>query len=272
VDHLRYYRNVIEHFGFSKGFVFILTSKFGIPLILKGTFYGIPIFLRANTSDFAIAISNLCEGEFDELPVELISQSGGIIIDAGGYIGTSAIALSRLFPEKIIVTLEPNKENFRILSKNIQSHQKIFALNKALTKEGTSYLDLYDRTSEYGYTVVKSPLDNRDARKIARVECISVQAILKLFHAQKISLLKLDIEGGEVAVFEDSMNWMNQVNCIYAELHDRIHQNSSESFYSSTSSMTLWPTRSEKLCKVRELKPGTSHLQKFENSETRNQM
>jgi hypothetical protein len=63
----------------------------------------------------------------------------------------------------------------------------------------------------------------------------------------------MDIEGGEVAVLLGSSSWIDQVFCIYVELHDRIDSRCSCVFEEATNRMQSWPTKTEKVCRIREV-------------------
>jgi hypothetical protein len=49
-----------------------------------------------------------------------------------------------------------------------------------------------------------------------------------------IDILKMDIEGGEKNVFEAAGDWIDRVNCITIELHDKICMGSDRAFYLAT--------------------------------------
>ncbi len=50
--------------------------------------------------------------------------------------------------------------------------------------------------------------------------------------ASRIDILKLDIEGAEQELFEsDSDTWLDRVNALIVELHDRLRPGCSDAFY-----------------------------------------
>ena len=51
----------------------------------------------------------------------------GLIIDAGGYLGTAAIAFSEAYPDATVVTIEPSPENFALLVQNTAAYPNIRA-------------------------------------------------------------------------------------------------------------------------------------------------
>ena len=252
MSHFKYYGQLVKHFGIFRGFFYHLASKFNFRLVMEANICGQKIYVRTNSRDFQIALSNLVEGEFEELPIHHIEEHNGIIVDAGGYIGTSAIALSRLFPNKSIVCIEPDGGNYTLLQRNTRKFPNVFLINGALASSDTKSTMLYNRTSEYGYTIVNDPLDNLLAKPHGLVDCIGISEIVFKKFDSEISLLKMDIEGGEVAVLLECSSWINQIYCIYVELHDRIDTRCTSVFLEATSRMYSWPTKSEKVCRTRE--------------------
>jgi hypothetical protein len=95
---------------------------------------GIPITVRTSTPDIEVAISCLT-GEFDRLCEAIPALRHRLIIDAGGYIGTAAIAFARRYPNATIVTLEPNTANYDIMVKNTAAWPNIVTMNSALAPE-----------------------------------------------------------------------------------------------------------------------------------------
>ena len=82
--------------------------------------YGRPITLRKGTPDLQTAKSSLGD-EFNQAQQYLPKSFDGVIVDAGGYIGSAAIRFSEMFPLATVVTLEPEESNFRILTINTES-------------------------------------------------------------------------------------------------------------------------------------------------------
>ena len=66
---------------------------------------GVDLVLRRHTPDRYVARSCLEEGEFEPCIELLPTLQHDLIIDAGGYIGTAAIAFARAFPDARILTL-----------------------------------------------------------------------------------------------------------------------------------------------------------------------
>jgi FkbM family methyltransferase len=179
------------------------------------------IRIRPATPDFLVAKSCF-DGEFDRAIATATPLAFRFIIDAGGYIGTSAIMFAEAFPTARIVCLEPSRANFALLCRNVAPWPNIIALNKALgPSDGTATL-IDRRTGEWGFSIVQHPVDCPNPQRIETVEVTSIPSLLREFGAGGIDLLKLDIEGGERDLFDGEPSWLEITRVIVAELHDRI--------------------------------------------------
>lgn len=61
---------------------------------------------------------------------------------------------------------------------------------------------------------------------------ITIDKIIELYNIDKIDILKIDIEGSEKEVFEES-EWLDKVNILIIELHDRMKKGCSQSVLNS---------------------------------------
>lgn len=190
------------------------------------------VYVRPRTPDMAVARSCLM-GEFDAAIEATKPLKHKFIVDAGGYIGTAAIALARAFPEAKIVTLEPSIDNFSVLSKNVAPFKNIVPINKALGPLETT-MTLRDRgTGGWGFTLVERPSDNANAASLHSIPVTTIPTLMEAFGATGIDLLKLDIEGGEHALLEARPAWIDSTRVIFAELHERIIPGCEDVFYAA---------------------------------------
>ena len=66
------------------------------------------------------------------------------------------------------------------------------------------------------------------------VQGMTLDAIMAEKALSFIDVLKIDIEGAEKEVFENSSNWIDRVRIIIAELHDHIKSGCSAAFSRAT--------------------------------------
>jgi FkbM family methyltransferase len=183
-------------------------------------------------------VANLGD-EFAGVSALLPTLEHEFIIDAGGYIGTAAIALSRLYPDAIIVSLEPAPDNYRLLLENVKGFPNIVPLRAAISTGAIRFATLLDRgTGEWGYTIVEKPADQPFATVVGTVECVTVRELMDRHRRRGIDILKLDIEGAEADLLAGSEDWIGDVSLIIAELHDRIRPGCEAEFDRATEGMT----------------------------------
>ena len=233
-----------------KLFFFYLNNFLGKKKLVCLKLYGDNVTLRTSTTDFTVALSCL-GGEFNTLSTCFPKNSEGLIIDAGGYIGTAAIALSKMYPNATIVTIEPSSDNFEILIKNINGHKNIYALNAALMPNTiVGGVDLMNRgTGNWGFTVIEKPQD-RAASFIEKVDSISIEVLLERFNYKKIMIFKMDIEGGEYAMFGRKDDWLNKTDVLMIELHERIVPGCERAFYEANAGRYIYKESGEKYVSV----------------------
>jgi hypothetical protein len=65
------------------------------------------------------------------------------------------------------------------------------------------------------------------------VPSITIKQILQKIAVDRIDLLKLDIEGSERELFSSAETWLDKVECIVVELHDRWRPGCAKAVYSA---------------------------------------
>jgi FkbM family methyltransferase len=179
------------------------------------------VLVRPNTPDFSVA-RDCFDGEYKAAIEAAQPARYNFVIDAGGYIGTTAIAFAEAFPNARIITLEPSRDNFEILRQNVRNYPNVIPLNQALGASGGVITLKARHTGEWGYTTVEWPADCQAPRFVDNVEVTTIPTLLSEFECEGIDLLKLDIEGAEFDLLRSSPGWLSKTRVVVAELHDRI--------------------------------------------------
>jgi len=66
------------------------------------------------------------------------------------------------------------------------------------------------------------------------VQGITIDKIMDDYGLDRISILKVDIEGAEREVFMDSSQWLDKVDALIVELHGRMKLGCNRVFYNGT--------------------------------------
>lgn len=119
------------------------------------------------------------------------------VLDLGGFVGDSAILLSK--KNKLIFTFEPEKEKFKQMIKNIKLNSlqsRIFSFNFAVVSAEEKQIKL----NTDGLFSPGSSLENRSFLQNSEiVKCIHIKDVLKIKDFEGI---KCDIEGGEFGIVD----------------------------------------------------------------------
>lgn len=141
----------------------------------------------------------------------VIGNASGPILDVGAHVGLFEIYVRSLNKTVPIFAIEPEEVNFKTLEENIKGNK--------LTKIKTFQMALGGRT-ESGRLVVSSdshnhrlesapvsgePVEEGDTQANQPIEILSLRDFLDKEKIATVSLLKMDIEGGEYDVFSACM-------------------------------------------------------------------
>jgi FkbM family methyltransferase len=192
------------------------------------TTIGKRISLRGNTTDIACFQKVFLGNEY-RLPYEL---SPRLIIDAGANVGMATLYFAARYPNATVVAIEPELGNFRMLQQNCAGLENAVLVQAALWPDNGK-LKLNSSNESWAFSV--SEIDSSAAS--IEVSAVTIDDLLRRFNATKIDLLKLDIEGAELELFSRAAaNWIDRVEHIAIELHDRLRPGCAQAFYSSLAS------------------------------------
>lgn len=229
---IRYYKlyeglKIYSNTLFTKKGYFVINSKI----------FSNKIYLRNNQSDPLIFEQIFCEQQYNFIhpnPNEV-----KWIIDAGANIGLAAIYFSSKFPNSKIISIEPNQNNFELLQKNTKNYKNIFCINAALWhKEEILSISNLDELSA-GF-IIEPNLN--PVKENTVIKSKTINNLMSEFNIDNISILKIDIEGSELEIFQyNTTPWINNSDCIITELHDWIKPGVSQAFFKKMSEFN-WVT------------------------------
>jgi FkbM family methyltransferase len=184
-----------------------------------------PLIIRRDTTDDKVFRDIFLYNEF-KLPIHTTPK---FIVDAGAYTGFSSLYFSLKYPQATIAAIEPDAANFEMLKKHTEKLPNIIRI-KAGVWPKDAFLKLVDKNAEeWGFQV-----EEVSGSEAYDVQAVTIDAVLKKTGFDRIDILKLDIEGSEKELFSGNYDvWMNKVNIIVIELHDRKKNGCAESFYSA---------------------------------------
>jgi FkbM family methyltransferase len=183
---------------------------------------GVALEVRSLSPDVSVALESL-GGELRCLELAYPRDSQGVIVDAGGYIGTAAIAMAQMYPAATVICIEPSSDNFALLCRNTRAFPNIKPMNAALVPiGGPERVSLGDRgTGAWGFTIVGSASD-REVRAMESVSAVPIDRVVALPDRGRLMFMKMDIEGAEVDILESIGVLLEDIPILVIELHERI--------------------------------------------------
>jgi FkbM family methyltransferase len=164
---------------------------------------------RLNKGDLH-SIREIWFEEAYRLPFE---DPSGVLLDLGANIGMTSVWLAKRFSFTQVIAVEPDPSNAALARQN-------FELNGIAGHVLEAAIGPLDGTARFKF----SELSNlgRLSEEGSLVSMISVGTLIKTFNVAKLALIKIDIEGGEQALFDGPTGWLASTDAIIIEFHPTI--------------------------------------------------
>lgn len=149
------------------------------------------------------------------------------IIDAGANAGYASLYFAARFPQARILAIEPDMENFEMLTQNTAAFPQIIR-ERAGVWGSPGALQVADPTAP------KCMISLEAARDSATdgIPALTVPEAMSRLGADTLDLLKIDIEGAELEVFTAGATaWLPRVRALMIELHDLRQPGCARAFY-----------------------------------------
>ncbi|MBL7916859.1 MAG: FkbM family methyltransferase [Bacteroidia bacterium] len=153
------------------------------------------------------------------------SSESRIILDIGAFDGKTAIAYHKLFPNAIIYSFEPYSLSYNQLTNAVKGYKNIKTFKNAIAeKSGKLNLNInnsFATNSLLSSNKTDSEIDNlitTEGSELVDVVCIDEFAENQKLN--KIDVLKLDIQGGELAALKGAIKMLEKqsISLIYVEV------------------------------------------------------
>jgi FkbM family methyltransferase len=147
-----------------------------------------------------------------------LGQPVQTILDLGAHHGAITLRYSRLFPGAIIHSFEPYPESYYYLQQRADGNDRIKPQQMAVTDRiGT--VDFNISSSSQTNSLLDWQVEGRAYTSVVKVESTTLDAYCERAAIEKIDILKLDIEGSEIAALRGARNLLEEgrVKLIYLE-------------------------------------------------------
>lgn len=195
----------------------VVSTRSGRRLFAEGTLGARgaerPLRFRYGTSDASVFWQVfVCE---DYAPV--CHGDANVIVDCGANVGYTSAYLASRYPGARVLAIEPDAANCAMVARNLASYgSRITVINKAIwsTPGPLKLVAPEAARGEWGIQVrACAPGEAPD------VDATTIPELMQHAGIREIDILKVDIEGAELALFGGSPPWLAAVRNIIIEYH-----------------------------------------------------
>jgi FkbM family methyltransferase len=219
IKKLDWYRSALQSLGVSSLIRLQIQKRFWLSNLSKLTSKTLsyPVFARPNTSDFLVFDQIFVEREYrclDEI------KKPKLVVDCGANVGYSSVYFLSKYPECFVIAVEPDANNFAILEKNLSFYRGRYDAIQAA---------LWPRAEKLQFNNLFSNVGQEWARRVEKVapsvqlsehiKTVDIGTLIKRSRFDRVSILKIDIEGAEGELFSSAIEWLDLVDNIVIELH-----------------------------------------------------
>ncbi len=175
-----------------------------------------PVYCRPQTTDIDVFSQIFVHREYRCLDGV---TDVNLVIDCGANVGYSSAYFLSAFPKAKVIAVEPDPANFHALLHNLAPYgDRVRAIQSAVWSHSTALklsTEIFRDGREWSRTVVPTSADDPEA-----MSAVDIGTLLEESGHDRISILKIDIEGAERQVFAENFeSWINRVDNLVIELH-----------------------------------------------------
>ena len=167
---------------------------------------GIELCYRLNKGD----LHSIREVWFDEAYRLPFDDPSGTLLDLGANIGLTSVWLAKRYPFSRVIAVEPDPNNAIIVRRNLQLN----GINGEVIEAAIG-----PREGVARFALNQSSNQGKLSENGVPVTMTTVAFILEKSGCPRLGLVKIDIEGGEQALFDGPTDWLASTDAIIAEFH-----------------------------------------------------
>lgn len=203
--------------------------------------------LHVRPAGLDLTVARTARREFGVLAHLYPRDMEGVIIDAGGFIGSAALELSRLYPKARVLSIEASRENYEMVRNNTAHVPQIEVIHAALTTDDApARLALKNRdTGAWGFSIASA-----EGSDMEEVDSLPISKLMGLVGDAPLLIFKMDIEGAETPLLVPDAPWLARTRVLMIELHERIVPGCEAAFFAANAGRCILTTEGEKFITI----------------------
>jgi FkbM family methyltransferase len=183
-----------------------------------------PLWVRPGSADAATFDEVFVAHEYD-LPLGDFAPRH--ILDLGANVGYASVLFATRWPDASILAVEPEARNVVLLKRNTGAYPRINALHAAVWSRPVRVSVANPEDDANAFQMVESTDDG------AGIAAFTIPQFIERLECAQLDLLKMDVEGAEAEILRGAGEWLDRVNVMVIELHDRMVPGCSEALYAA---------------------------------------
>lgn len=189
-----------------------------------------PVSFRKNQSDLFILREIFLQGIYD-FPYEKFVPKVDVIVDLGANAGLAASFFQARFPKARLVCVEPVPDNAEMIRTNRETCRGSWNIEQAAISHNEEPLEFFasewwsSGTAIEDIGVTRQSQPNRVEHKLSlpkmTVPAVTMEGIMNKYNFKRVNVLKMDVEGVEEVLMDNAENWIDRVDAVIVEIHDR---------------------------------------------------
>jgi FkbM family methyltransferase len=236
-------RGIIDYLlsKISNNLIQIKTYTTYIPGIIE------PCYIRIPSSDALTYWQVFVDREYEVV----VNKQPAVIMDAGANIGLASIYFAARFPTAQIFAIEPEESNFEMLTRNVAPYKNVTAIHAALWNENKE-INLVDPGLGNSGFMTSDGHDKKCVTSKHLVKAMTIDRIIDEYNIENIDILKIDVEGAEMEIFENPLLWIDRVDSLIVELHERMRPGCSINLNRAISGFAHKWVKGENVCAAKD--------------------
>lgn len=170
-------------------------NELDLAVVTRG---GDRFYVRADESDREVLTSRYQRLRF--FAPDYVPRGDDTIVDAGAHIGAFTVAAARRAPQGRVHAIEPARENFAVLAKNVAANRLAnVALHQVALSGRSGTITLHHTREQWGHSVLDQ-IEAGDQKSTETVAAETLPEFIARNGIERVDYMKMNVEGAEYAI------------------------------------------------------------------------